>query len=162
MNRLAAGALSGAMGTLALNATTFADMAVRGRPPSEVPADTVESSAKTLGIDLAGGDGDQAAAANRRRAIGALSGYGTGLVIGALYGAIHPAISRVRLPVAGLAVGAMAMVGANAGAVLAGTTDPRRWGLEGWLSDIVPHVSFGLATVGAFDALDGLRSQGGR
>ena len=159
MNRLGAGALSGAVGTLALNAATYADIAVRGRAPSTVPADTAESSARAMGIDLSG-DGDDQAAANRRTGIGALLGYGTGLTIGALYGAIQPAVPRLRLPVAGLVLGATAMLGANAGAVAAGTTDPRRWGLEGWLADIVPHVCFGLATVGAFDLLGGLRPAG--
>lgn len=154
MNRLAAGALSGAIGTLALNAATYADIAVRGRPPSSVPADTVKATAERAGFDL----GDEGTAAHRRTGIGALLGYVTGLAIGMLYGAIRPLIPRLRLPVAGLAVGATAMVGANAGAVAAGTTDPRQWGVEGWLADIVPHVCFGLATAGAFDVLESRRS----
>lgn len=154
VNRFAAGAVSGALGTLALNAATYADMALRGRPPSSVPADTVGTTADRLGVDLAT-DGDTRTAEHRRTGIGALLGYGTGLTIGLLYGAVRPMIQRLRTPVAGLAVGAAAMVGANAGAVAAGTTDPRRWGIEGWLADIVPHACFGLATAGAFDVLAG-------
>src|SRR4051794_41554549 len=39
---VAVGAAAGAAGTAALNATTFADMALRGRPASETPEHTVE------------------------------------------------------------------------------------------------------------------------
>jgi hypothetical protein len=157
VNRLAAGAVSGALGTLALDAATYADIAVRGRARSSVPADTVGKTAERTGLDLAG-TGDEQTAANRRIGIGALLGYGTGVTIGSLYGILRSAIPRPRLPVAGLALAATAMVGANAGAVAAGTTDPRRWGTEGWLADIVPHVCFGLATAAAFDILEGQRA----
>jgi hypothetical protein len=37
MNTLARGLLAGAAGTLALNVTTYLDMAVRGRPASQAP-----------------------------------------------------------------------------------------------------------------------------
>ena len=33
------GTAAGAVGTVALNVTTYADMAIRGRPPSSVPAE---------------------------------------------------------------------------------------------------------------------------
>jgi hypothetical protein len=155
VNRFAAGALSGVIGTLALNAATYADIAMRGRAPSSVPEDTVKATAERAGFDLAD---DEETAAHRRTGIGALLGYATGLTIGALYGAIRPLIPRLRLPVAGAAVGVTAMIGANAGAVAAGTTDPRRWGVEGWLADMVPHACFGLATAGMFDVLEGRRS----
>ena len=39
--RIGIGAVAGAMGTAALNAVTYLDMAVRGRPSSQVPAHTV-------------------------------------------------------------------------------------------------------------------------
>jgi hypothetical protein len=35
-----------------------------------------------------------------------------------------------------------------------GLTDPRRWGVEGWLSDVVPHAAYGLATAAALRALE--------
>lgn len=75
MRRITAGAVPGAMGTLALNAATYADLAARGRAPSTVPADTVQRTADALGADLSG-HGDEAVAANRRAGIGALLGYG--------------------------------------------------------------------------------------
>jgi hypothetical protein len=138
------------VGTLALNAATYADIAVRGRPLSDVPADTVGKMADRIGLDL----GHNQAAAHRRTGIGALLGYATGLTLGAGYGALRVAVPRVPLPVAGVALAVTAMIGANAGAVEAGATDPRRWGVEGWLADIVPHLCFGFATAAAFDLLD--------
>jgi hypothetical protein len=159
MGRFATGALSGAIGTLALDAATYADIAVRGRAPSSVPADTVGATVAHVGLSL--GDDDETAA-HRRTGIGALLGYGTGIAIGTLYGTIRPAARRFRLPVAGLTLGATAMIAANAGAVMAGTTDPRQWSVEEWLDDIVPHLCFGLAAVGAFDVLDRRTSRGRR
>jgi hypothetical protein len=143
---------------MALNAATYADIALRGRAPSTVPEETVDRWAGAVGVDLSGGQGEQAAE-HRRTGIGALLGSATGMVVGGLYGLVRPAAPRVPVPVAGLAVGAAAMVGANAGAVSAGTTDPREWDLTGWLADVVPHVCFGLATAAAFDALQGARAR---
>ena len=44
-NRIIAGLLAGAAGTTALNAVTYADMALRGRPGSEIPEHLVEVGA---------------------------------------------------------------------------------------------------------------------
>jgi hypothetical protein len=38
------------------------------------------------------------------------------------------------------------MIGANAPLVRMGLTDPRKWGVSGWLSDLVPHAAYGLVT----------------
>lgn len=43
-------------------------------------------------------------------------------------------------PLAGLAAGAIGTVA-------------RTWGAAGWLSDVVPHVVYGLVTALAFDAI---------
>ena len=67
INRIAAGAASGAMGTVALNVATYADIAIRGRAPSTVPEGTVQAMADTVGADLAG-DGGKRAAEHRRTA----------------------------------------------------------------------------------------------
>jgi hypothetical protein len=32
-------------------------------------------------------------------------------------------------------------------------TDPRSWGLTGWLSDVVPHVAYGAVTAYVADGL---------
>ena len=44
------GAMAGAAGTSALNATTYLDMAMRGRPPSEVPKKMVKELSNRTGI----------------------------------------------------------------------------------------------------------------
>jgi hypothetical protein len=38
-----------------------------------------------------------------------------------------------------------------------GLTDPREWGLQGWLADIVPHVACGIATALTHEALSAAR-----
>src|SRR3954452_15093567 len=59
---VAVGAAAGAAGTAALNATTFADMALRGRPASETPEPTVEKLVDSSPFAL---PGDAAARRNR-------------------------------------------------------------------------------------------------
>ncbi len=46
------GTVAGAVGTVALNGTTYADMAVRGRPASSVPDQVVGKLIDKVGIDL--------------------------------------------------------------------------------------------------------------
>jgi len=46
-----------------------------------------------------------------------------------------------------------AMVASDGPAVALGVTDPRQWDLNSWLSDIVPHLAYGLATALSYDAL---------
>jgi hypothetical protein len=152
VNRLQTGLLAGAVGTLALNAATYADMGLRGRPPSTVPEDTVRRSAQRLGIDAL--DGPDRTALHRRQGVAALSGYATGITVGAVLALLRPARPLPALTEA-LAVGGAAMVAGNAGAVAAGTTDPRRWTFADLLADVVPHLAFGLAAVATWRAVAG-------
>jgi hypothetical protein len=46
------GAAAGAVGAAALNIATYADMAIRGRAPSSLPADLAGALADKLGVDL--------------------------------------------------------------------------------------------------------------
>jgi hypothetical protein len=140
---LAAGVVAGAVGTLALDAVSYGDMLVRGRSPSSLPARAAAQLAQKLGFELAPPGSD--AARNRGGALGALLGYGTGVAVGAVYGVL--ARARSAGPLTGLALGTAAMIVANAPMVAQGLTDPRTWGLAGWVSDIVPHVAYGWATV---------------
>ena len=149
------GAMAGALGTLALNALTFADMAVRGRPSSAVPVDTVQRLERGAGVDLAAGGGEEVGR-HRREGIGALLGYLTGTALGVAYALVGrplPGLARLHPLLAGGAVGAAAMVAANGGAVVARATDPRRWGVAGWIADIVPHAGYGVVTATAYDRL---------
>jgi hypothetical protein len=67
---------------VALNATTYADMPLRGRPPSSVPAQVAGELADSAGVDLGSDETRQ----NRESGLGALSGYVVGLAIGTAYG----------------------------------------------------------------------------
>ncbi|HZC77357.1 MAG TPA: hypothetical protein VE258_06380 [Ktedonobacterales bacterium] len=159
------GAAAGAVGTVALDITTYADMMIRGRPSSNVPAQVAEKLTQAVGVDLAADAGDtggqskdgaaaQAQEQQRLSGLGALMGYATGLTVGALYGLTRPAIGKLPLPLARLALGAVAMVGSDVPAVATGATDPKTWGTSGWLADIVPHAIYGLVTVAAYELFD--------
>jgi hypothetical protein len=151
LRHIAHGAAAGAIGTVALNTVTYADMAIRGRPASSVPEQDVQILADRFGIDL--GQGEQAAA--RREALGALLGYLTGMAIGVVYGVVRPLARGVPPPVAAVAVGLGAMAATDTASVRLGTTDPTTWSAGDWASDVVPHLAYGAATVAGYDALAG-------
>jgi hypothetical protein len=148
------GATAGAAGTVALDITTYLDMAIRGRSSSGVPATVAGSLTETAGIDLAP-DGNSEAAENRKSGIGALMGYVVGLGVGATYGVIRPRLSGSSVPLAGAVLELAAMAGSDVPATVTGATDPRGWGTSGSLSDVVPHLAYGLVTAMAFESFDG-------
>jgi hypothetical protein len=143
---------AGAAGTAVLNLITYGDMLVRGRPPSEVPAETAARMAGEVGVHLSG---EEQPMKSRRTAAGALLGYGAGLGIGALYGVPEDAVPDLPLPLSGALVGAVAMAASDVPASATGATDPRRWGRTGWLADLIPHFAYGLATVAVYRTLRG-------
>jgi hypothetical protein len=146
------GTAAGAVGTVALNATTYADMAIRGRPSSSVPAEVAAKLAGKAGLDLSAGAADEQTVQNRKSGLGALSGYAVGLGVGTAYGLIRPALGDVSTARAGALLGLAAMAGSDVPAAALGVTDPTEWGLNAWVSDIVPHLAYGLATAMAYDA----------
>jgi hypothetical protein len=151
------GATAGAAGTTALNIATYADMTLRGRPSSEVPAEVAGELAQRVGLDLAagGGDGDGAKqkAQHRRSGLGALMGYGVGLGLGLAYGALRPRLTLPGRLVAGGALGLAAMAASDAPATALKKTNPATWGAAGWLADVVPHLAYGLVTAATYEAL---------
>ncbi|HEU5347830.1 MAG TPA: hypothetical protein VFU63_04380 [Ktedonobacterales bacterium] len=153
--QLARGIIARATGTTALNIATYLDMALRGRPSSEVPANVVGSLTQSMGIPLeaeahgqeqVSGE-EKAKAQHRLSGIGALMGYATGLGVGALYGLVRPFVRRVPLPLMGLALGAAAMASSDVPAAITGATNPKTWGTAAWASDIIPHAIYGMVTV---------------
>src|SRR5580693_9675460 len=82
---LLAGAAAGAAGTTALNAVTYLDMALRGRPASDSPEETVDKLSEATGVSV---PGDEQTRANRVAGLGPLTGLlagvGTGVVLGVL------------------------------------------------------------------------------
>lgn len=160
LNRLIGGLMAGAIGSVALNITTYLDMTLRGRPSSDVPGKAAGTLARIAGVDLSTDAGEQGpdarrardAAESRRTGIGALLGYATGLGVGALYGLVSPMTKRLPTPVVALLIGATAMAGSDVPTATLGATDPRKWGAPGWLADIVPHLAYGAFTALAFRA----------
>lgn len=140
------GLLAGAAGTLALDGVTYLDMVWRGRPASQVPAETVEKLAGTAGVDL-GSDPDSRS--NRSQGLGALLGYAAGLGVATSYALLVAPRGRLPLPVGATVLTIAAMVPGNLPAVAAGVTDPAEWTAPDWLSDVVPHAAYGLAAAAA-------------
>ncbi len=146
------GTAAGAVGTVALNATTYADMALRGRPPSSVPAQMAGKLAGKVGIDLSDEEDGDKKAHYRQSGLGALMGYATGLGVGTAYGLVRPLLGGVSIPLTGVGLGLAAMAGSDVPATTLGITDPREWGLNSWTSDIIPHLAYGMVTAVAYDA----------
>ena len=76
------GMLAGAAGTTALNGLTYLDMAIRARPSSSLPQQTVHTLADRLDVDL----GKDEEAENRGQGLGLLLGLATGLTNPATWG----------------------------------------------------------------------------
>lgn len=146
------GAAAGAAGTTALNAVTYLDMAVRGRPSSSTPEDTVEALSDTVHLPVPG-EGD--AHDNRVAGLGPLTGIAAGVGVGALLGAARSAGWRPGVLTSTAAATLGALVGSNGPMTLLGVTDPRTWPASAWVADVVPHLAYGAVTAAVLDRLDG-------
>lgn len=148
------GAISGALGTFALDVTTYADMAVRGRSSSNAPSKLVGVIAEKAGfISSSNGNAQKPEVQNRESGVGALLGYVNGVGVGVIYGLLRAQTKDVSMPLAGIGVGLAAMAASDVPLVASGVSDPKTWGLSGWLSDLIPHLIYGLVTVAAYEAL---------
>jgi len=143
------GAAAGAAGATALHAATYADMAVRGRPASSTPEESVRRIARALGTRI---PGDERSRQARESGLGALLGLLTGTAVGAGYGALHGAGWRPGALTGGAAVTGAALVAANGPMVALRVTDPRDWSVTDWISDVVPHLAYGFVTAATFAA----------
>jgi hypothetical protein len=144
------GAAAGAAGTTALNAVTYLDMVLRGRPASSTPEESVRRLSGKAGIAIPGDDGKRS---NRESGAGALLGMLTGITVGAAYGAARAAGWRPSTPVAGLVSGLAAVVASSVPMAATGVSDPREWSVPDWLSDLVPHLAYGLTTAATYAAM---------
>jgi hypothetical protein len=144
------GAAAGAAGTTALNAVTYLDMAVRGRPASSTPEDTVERLTQQAHVSIPGAGEKHD---NRVAGLGPLLGLAAGVAAGAAYGAVTALTGKPSLRTGMIATGISALLVGNAPMTLLGVTDPRQWSVEAWLSDIVPHAAYGVVTAATFDAM---------
>ena len=146
------GVVAGAVGTIALNITTYADMVARARPSSETPSKMAGVLADKAGIDLSGGEGEETAQ-HRRQGIGALLGYVTGIGVGVVYGALDRGEKRWPVPIAGALLGLAAMAGSDLPIAGTGISDPTEWSASDWASDLVPHLIYGFVAATVYAAL---------
>jgi hypothetical protein len=145
------GAAAGAAGTTALNAVTYLDMAVRGRPTSSTPERSVEKLAAVAHVPI---PGQGEVRENRLQGLGPLTGLVAGTGVGVLAGLARAAGLRFAAP-AGTALTTVAvLVVANGPMTVLGITDPRTWSATDWLSDLVPHVAYALVMTKTMDAFD--------
>jgi hypothetical protein len=151
LKRFGFGLASGAVGTAALNMATFLDMVVRGRPASDLPEQAASELTNKLGWKLSNGVDDSGD--NRKKALGSLLGYVTGLGIGVAYGLFHSPASQHSTAMRGALVGFSAMTATDLPMALLGLTDPREWDAQSWLSDLLPHLVYGMCTAAAYEAL---------
>lgn len=137
------GIIAGAAGTVALDATTYLDMALRGRPSSETPATVVGILAEKIGVMSLGPDHKDDTTANRRTGLGSLLGYATGAGVGATYGLVRG--KRVKSGLfSGIVVGLVAMAASDIPIAATGVSDPSSWSPADWASDLIPHIIYGI------------------
>ncbi len=153
LRRITRGVAAGACGTVAIDMATYADMLIRGRPASGVPTNVAQALTDRSGISLGSDetDVDRQKRDSRQSALGSLLGFADGLGVGIAYALLEPRLRDLPRPLVAAGVGAVAMAGSDIPSVAVGATDPKTWGVSGWLADIVPHLLYGLVTVAAFD-----------
>ena len=146
-----AGAAAGAAGTAALNAVTYLDMALRGRASSSTPEQTVEAIEEHLPVSV---PGEGETREHRVAGLGSLTGIITGVGIGAAFGLLRRAGVRPPGPLNALLIGATTMAATDLSMAALDVTDPRTWSAGDWLSDVIPHVAFGVVTDAVLRSLD--------
>ena len=97
------------------------------------------------------GLGPEDRAANRRSGL-ELLGYTFGLACGV--GLTVAGLRRLPAPVAAVLFGAAVMASSDGMMTVLRVTDPRTWTRADWLSDIVPHLAYGVTAVATLDQLD--------
>lgn len=142
---IAFGLAAGAAGSAVLNATTYADMAIRARPESKVPKRVVKEFARWAGV--------RRLQRPRVQGLSMLLGYADGFGTGVLFGVLRPRMRGVPWYLAGLGLAAFTLVLSEGTATAMGKTDPRRWGASGWLMDLAPRALYGCVTCLVYDAL---------
>jgi hypothetical protein len=153
MRSILTGVVAGAAGTTALNAITYLDMVLRGRPASETPEQSVARLAELGGVPV-----PEEGRENRLSGAGALLGSLTGMVVGAAYGAARATGWRPSAPIAGSAVTVGAIAAAVTPMAAIGVSNPRDWSLSDWASDVIPHIAYGWVTTTTYAAMNrGLR-----
>ena len=144
---IARGVVAGAFGTMLLDAMTYLDMALTGRPASNTPGETIRRLAENARLPVPDDE-------SRLAAYGALSGLATGVAIGVLASVARTAGLRLPARVGAVATGALAMAATDTSMARLGVTDPREWTLADWARDVIPHMAYGSGVRWAMDQMD--------
>ena len=155
LNGTLRGIIAGATGTVALDITTYLDMAIRGRSSSNAPSQMVDTVVKKIHFPLStqGTSSKDQSAQNRESGLGALLGYVNGLGTGVIYGILRSRFDKIPAPLAAPLVGLTAMAASNIPMVTLHVSNPKTWGISGWLADTIPHLIYGFVTVVTYEAL---------
>ncbi len=145
------GAAAGAAGATALNAATYLDMAIRGRPSSGTPARMVEALAGRVRLSV---PGDGSTRGNRTSGLGGLSGIATGVAVGVAVALLRRAGVRPPLLAGAVLTAVTAMGTTDLSMAGLGVSDPRTWRIADWLSDLLPHLAYGVTAYATLQALD--------
>jgi hypothetical protein len=138
---------AGAAGSALLNAATYADMAIRGRPASKVPRRVIKEFARWGGV--------RRLPRARTEGLSMLLGYADGLATGMLFGVLRPRARDVPWYFAGAGIAAYTLMLSEGIAIAMRKTDARKWGIAGLLEDVVPRLLYGCVTCLVYDALLG-------
>lgn len=141
-----AGVLAGAAGASALNLVTYVDQAIRARPASDTPQQTVESLSKLTGIDV---PGDSESRQNRLAGLGPISGLAVAIGVGAVAGGLRGYSVKLPKAVAASIVGLAAMLVTDGSMIALEVTDPRTWTPGSVAADLLPHLAYGAVTTTA-------------
>ncbi|MEO7021678.1 MAG: hypothetical protein ABI234_16110 [Ktedonobacteraceae bacterium] len=149
------GLLAGAVGTVAINMATYVDMALRGRPSSNAPAQMASKLASMAHLPLSQHDSgaEDETAQHRASGLGALLGYVNGLGMGVIYGVLRSQSDEICLPLAGTLVGLAAMAASDVPLALLKVSNPKTWKAADWLADLIPHLIYGCVTVVLYEDL---------
>lgn len=144
------GTAAGAAGTTALNAATYLDMAIRGRPTSSTPEQTVEAMSKLAHLPI---PGQGETRDNRVAGLGPLAGLVTGVGSGIVLALARAAGWKPGLLLETAAASGLALAGSNGPMTALGVTDPRTWPASAYIADLVPHLAYGAAATGVLRGL---------
>ncbi len=145
-----AGMIAGAAGSTALNAVSYADQALRGRPAGDTPAETARTLADVTDVTVPGGPDERQ---NRFEGLGPLAGLAVGVGVGALAGVLRS--YRVKIPkgLSAVTVGLGAMAISDTTMAALKVSEPKDWTAGTVVADAVPHLAYGLVTTAALHRL---------
>ncbi|SHN02855.1 hypothetical protein [Actinacidiphila paucisporea] len=144
------GAAAGAAGTTALNIVSYADMALRARPASSTPEVSLRKLAAKLHVRIPG-EGEELD--NRVAGLAPLTGFASGLAMGAVLALARSAGWRPSKAPEYVVAAVGALIGTNGPMTFLGVTDPRTWSASDWVSDIVPHLAYAAVTTAVLDRM---------